>query len=79
MKKLARAVGISSSVFAWLHLTGNAFAQFASESAEPVVGKGGTEGALPPAGSTDITYLLFIGGTLLFVFGVLKVILAYRD
>lgn len=79
MKKLARIVGISSSVFAWLQLTGNAFAQFASASAEPVVGKGGTSGSLPSAGSTDLTYLLFIGGTLLFVFGILKVVLAYRD
>lgn len=78
MKKLARIVGFFSSVFVWLRFSGNAFAQFASSSAEPI-GKGGTDGSLPAAGSTDITYLLFIGGTLLFVFGTLKIILAYRD
>lgn len=79
MKNLARIVGLSSSAIAWLQFTGNAFAQFASESAEPIIGKGGTEGSLPDAGSTDLTYFLFIGGTMLLVFGILKVILAYRD
>ncbi len=78
MKTLARIVGFFTSVFVWLQFTGNAFAQFASSSAQPV-GKGGTSGSLPSAGTTDITYLLFVGGVILFVFGTLKIILAYRD
>lgn len=79
MKNLARIVGVSSSVIAWMRLTGNAFAQFASESAEPIVSKGGIDDTLPDAGSADLTYLLFVGGTMLLVFGIMKIILAYRD
>ena len=71
--KLFRFIGFSSSVFAWLALVGNAFAQTATQSA----GKGGTDGALPNAGTTGLTYLIFVAGVVLFVFGTLKLILSY--
>lgn len=71
--RLARFIGFSSSAFAWLTLVGNAFAQTATESA----GKGGTSGALPNAGTTGLTYLIFVAGVVLFVFGTIKLILSY--
>ena len=74
MKQLARLIGVSSSVSLWLLPATNALAQTATAGA----GKGGTSGALPSAGSTELTYLLFVGGVLLFVFGTLKLILSLR-
>jgi len=72
--KLARYVGFSSSIAFWLTFAQNAFAQTATAGAS----KGGTSGALPGAGSTELTYLLFLGGVLLFIIGTLKLILSYR-
>ena len=69
----ARFIAFSSSALAWLALASNVFAQTATESA----GKGGTNGALPNAGTTGLTYLIFIGGVILFVFGTIKLILSY--
>ena len=69
----ARFIAFSSSALAWLALASNTFAQTATESA----GKGGTNGALPNAGTTGLTYLIFIGGVILFVFGTIKLILSY--
>ncbi|MBI2012348.1 hypothetical protein HYW39_01150 [Candidatus Curtissbacteria bacterium] len=74
MLKFARLVGITSSASLWLVAAGTVLAQTATDSAS----KGGTSGALPNAGSTELTYLLFIGGALLFVVGTLKLILSFR-
>ncbi len=41
--------------------------------------KGGTSSSLPSAGSTEITYLLFVGGLILFVIGTVKLISSYRS
>ena len=71
--KLFRFIGFSSSALAWLTFVSNAFAQIATASA----GKGGTDGALPNAGTTGLTYLIFVAGVVLFVFGTLKLILSY--
>ena len=74
--KIARLIGYSSLLPLWYMTIQNAFAQTATESAP----KGGTEGALLDAGSTHLTYLIFIGGVILFVFGTIKLILSYsRD
>ncbi len=70
-----RLIGFFTSLFLWLSLSENVFAQTATGSA----GKGGTSGALPNAGSTEITYFLFIGGLILFVVGTLKLALSFRD
>lgn len=80
MKQLARLVGLSSSISLWLALAQNTFAQVSTSSASKGgVGGGGTSGALPNAGSTELTYIIFIGGLALFVFGTLKLILSFRD
>lgn len=73
--KLARLIGFSSSLAPFVTLAKNVFAQTATNGAA----KGGTSGALPSAGSTELTYILFIGGVILFVFGTLKLILSYRE
>ena len=75
MMKSARVIGIVSSTISWLTLATNAFAQTATGSAS----KGGTDGALPGAGSTGLTYLIFVGGVILFVFGTIKLVLSYRN
>ena len=72
---IARLVGFLGSALLWLSLSENVFAQFATSSAP----KGGTSGALPNAGSTELTYVLFIGGLVLFVLGTLKLILSFKD
>ena len=68
-------IGYSSAVV-WLALAQSALAQTStsSPSAEP---KGGTEGALPDAGSTELTFLLFLGGAALIIFGLTKLIASY--
>lgn len=75
MRKLPKIVGLASSVLTYLILASSTFAQTATGSA----GKGGTGAALPNAGTTELTYLLFIGGVVLFVFGMLKLVLSFRD
>lgn len=72
--RFARFFGYLSGVGSFLVATSKAFAQSATDSAS----KGGTSGALPDAGSTELTYVIFIGGVVLFVFGTLKLILSYR-
>jgi len=72
---IAKLIGFSASVLLWLSLSKSVFAQTATESA----GKGGTVGALPNAGSTELTYALFIGGLVLFVVGTLKLALSFKD
>lgn len=68
-------MGISSATATWLSLTAEVLAQTSTPSA----GKGGTNGALPAAGTTELTYLLFIGGVILFVVGMLKLVSSYRE
>ncbi|MBI3283183.1 hypothetical protein HYZ70_03870 [Candidatus Curtissbacteria bacterium] len=75
MSKLPKVVGALSTSFSYLILATNIFAQSATGSA----GKGGTSGALPSAGTTEITYFLFIAGVVLFVFGMLKLVGSYRE
>lgn len=41
--------------------------------------KGGTGGALPAAGTTEITYIFFIGGLVLFVFGMMRLVMSFKD
>ena len=73
--QLARITKYFSSLPLLFALTKNAFAQGATESA----GKGGTSSALPDAGTTELTYILFVGGVLLFVVGTIKLVLSYRS
>ena len=73
--KLARVIGFSTPLLIMLTRVGTVFAQAATSGA----GKGGTGGALPGAGTTEITYLLFLAGVVLFVFGTLKLILSFRE
>ena len=73
--KLARFVGFLSTGVFWLTIVQNSFAQTATAGAS----KGGTSGALPGAGSTELTYLIFLGGVLLFIVGTLKLVLSYRS
>ena len=73
--KIARIFGFSSSAALFLTQTVPVFAQSATAGAS----KGGTGGALPDAGSTELTYLIFLGGVILFVFGMLKLILSFRS
>ncbi len=75
MIKLPRVVGGSLSALAYLAIVTNTFAQSATNSAP----KGGTSGSLPSAGSTDITYMLFIFGIVLFVFGTLKLVTSFKE
>jgi hypothetical protein len=76
--KIARLATVSASASLWLTLAANALAQTASTGSAST-SKGGTTGALPEAGSTEITYAIFIGGVLLFVFAMLKFILSFRE
>jgi hypothetical protein len=75
MSKLPKIAGVVSSALTYLALASNTLAQTATGSA----GKGGTNGALPNAGTTELTYLLFLGGVILFVFGMLKLVFSYRE
>jgi hypothetical protein len=72
---VGRIIGFFSSLLLWLSLSENVFAQTATGSAS----KGGTSGSLPNAGSTEITYFLFIGGLILFVVGTLKLALSFKE
>ena len=76
MKKIAaRVIGYSSAVV-WLTFAQSALAQ-TSTSSPSAAPKGGTEGALPDAGSTELTFLLFLGGVALIIFGATKLIASY--
>ena len=71
--KLARLIGFSTPQLLLLAKASEVFAQSATSGAS------GTSGALPGAGSTELTYLLFLGGAVLFVFGTLKLISSFRE
>lgn len=74
-KKLPRVIGVGSSLFSYLVFATNTFAQSATSSAS----KGGTDSSLPSAGTTEITYFLFMAGVVLFVFGTLKLVASFRE
>lgn len=76
MFKLARLGGVSFSAGLVLSTAANVFAGVATPSGG--VG-GGSSSSLPNAGSTGLTYLIFVGGVLLFIWGVLKLALSYRS
>jgi len=75
LSKISKITTITSSGLIWLKFAGMVFAQSSTESAA----KGGTGGALPDAGSTGFTYIIFLTGVVLFVFGTLKLIQSYRQ
>ena len=79
MKKsaIAKITGVSTSAVLWLTLASSALAQTPSTSSATT--KGGTSSSLPAAGSTELTYFLLLGGAILFVFGVVKLVLSFRD
>ena len=73
---IRKAIGVSTSLGVSLTLAGNAFAQTASTGS---ASKGGTSSSLPDAGSTELTYLIFGFGVLLFVVGMMKLVKSFRD
>jgi len=75
MSKLPKVIGFASSALTYFAIAANTFAQSATSSGS----KGGTSGSLPSAGSTEITYLLFLGGVVLFVVGSLKLVASFRE
>ncbi|MCR4324633.1 MAG: hypothetical protein NUV69_03015 [Candidatus Curtissbacteria bacterium] len=77
MTKLARLLGFGSSFSLFLVSAENVLAQ--TSAATSSAAKGGTSSSLPSAGSTELTYLIFVTGVLLFVVGTLKFALSYRD
>jgi len=76
MSKLAKVAGVTASAFTYLTFAANTFAQTTSTAS---ASKGGTSGALPNAGTTEITYFIFIAGVVLFVFGTLKLVASFRE
>ncbi len=76
-----RVAAFLGSTATYLVFTGNAFAQVVSTgSADFGVGGGsGTSSSLPNAGSTSLTYGIFLAGAVLFVFGMIKLISSYKD
>lgn len=75
--KLAKLTTIASSTISFLLLSANVFAQEATLSGKG--GEVGTSEALPNSGSTQLTYIIFLGGLVLFIVGTMKLILAFRD
>lgn len=82
MLKLARIVGVSSSVGIFFAAAGNVLAQAATGSATftpPVGGGESTTSSLPNAGTSGLTYLIFAVGAMLFIYGMLRLVLSYRE
>ena len=73
---LGRILGAGASIPFYFALTTNIAA---GVSSTPSAGKGGTGGALPTAGSTELTYFLFLLGVILFIVGSLKLVQNWRD
>ena len=74
---VSRIIGFFSSLALMLGLAQAAFAQTSSTAS--ATSKGGTVSSLPAAGSTELTYFLFIGGAVLFVIGAVKLVASFRD
>jgi len=82
MSRLARVVGVSSSVGVFLAAAGNVLAQSATNSATftaPIGGGEGSASSLPNAGTSGLTYLIFAVGAMLFIYGMLRLVLSYRE
>lgn len=79
MKKV-RLATLASQLGIYLTLAQNVLAQTASPATLPATGGGGaTSSALPSAGTTELTYLIFIAGVALFVFGMMKLVASFRE
>lgn len=74
---ISRIIGVFSSITLWLALAQGVLAQTSSTASAG--SKGGTTSSLPAAGTTEWTYLIFIGGAILFVIGAVKLVLSFRD
>ena len=79
--RVAKTVGVLTSLGVSLTLVTSAFAQTASTASSSLTkgGLGGTESALPSAGSTEITYVIFGAGALLFVYGMMRLVASFRE
>ena len=76
----SKAVGVSSAIATSLLFAQYVLAQTpAGTTGTTTTTKGGTASSLPAAGTTEITYLLFIGGVVLFVIGTIKVVQSFRE
>jgi len=74
-KLIARITGTGISLTLISQFAQNVFAQTSSTAS---AGKGGTSSSLPDAGTTELTYLIFGFGVLLFVFGMMKLVKSFR-
>ena len=74
LKTLPKVAAVTSATITFLSYASGVFAQSATSS-----GKGGTGSALPDAGTTELTYFIFVFGVVLFVVGMLKLVLSYRE
>ena len=72
---ISRIIGFFASCALGLGLAQAAVAQTSTASAS----KGGTASSLPAAGSTELTYVIFIAGAVLFVIGAVKLVLSFRE
>lgn len=79
--KFARIIGVSASLGTFLAAAGKAFAQTATDSSgiAPIGGGEGSASSLPNAGTSGITYIIFAVGAMLFVYGMLRLVLSYRE
>lgn len=79
----SKAVGFSSALATSLYFAQSVLAQTSTgttgTTTTTTTTKGGTASSLPAAGTTELTYLLFIGGAVLFVIGALKLVKSFRE
>lgn len=78
---LKKTTGALGALGVSLTLASSAFAQ-TSATASSTLSKGGLDGSsssLPSAGNTEITYLIFGFGILLFVVGMMKLVSSFRE
>lgn len=73
--RISRALISSGTVISLLSIATNALAQLSSTDSS----KGGTSSSLPDAGTTDITYMIFVFGVMLFVFGTIKFVRSWQS
>ena len=76
---ISKSIGVVSSVAVWLTLAQVAFAQTSSTASASKGGLTSSGSSLPAAGSTELTYLIFIGGAILFIVGAVKLVASYRE
>lgn len=79
-KSLSSKAGISSAIATSLLFAQNILAQTSTgTTTTTTTTKGGTASSLPAAGTTELTYLLFVFGVVLFVVGTLKLVKSFRS